>query len=288
MWLRIAAAGLLMAGAAVAYASGRWRSKTAAMLARLDAQGRPALLPPYDERTIEGLPPPVVRFFRSTLQDGQPIPGRLRIVHEGRFRMGEADDSWQPFTSTEVFTLDPPGFVWDARIRMAPGVAVHVRDSYLAGEGAMHAAVLGLVPVVDVRGTPEMAAGALQRYLGEAAWFPQALLPRAGLAWTPIDDDAARATLTDGGTTVSLDFRFSAAGDILGVHTDSRYREVRGAYEPTPWSSRCTAHATRGGVRMPLEAEVGWHIDGQYRPYWRGRVVDAVFTLERAPVSVKP
>jgi hypothetical protein len=89
---------------------------------------------------------------------------------------------------------------------MAPGLNAFVHDAYVAGEGVLHAEFLGLVPLADLRGTPELAKGELLRYLAEAMWYPTALLPSQGVRWTPIDDNAARATLTDQSTTVSLDF----------------------------------------------------------------------------------
>ena len=57
-----------------------------------------------------------------------------------------------PFTSTQRVTTRRPGFVWDARMAMAPGLTVHVHDAYIAGEGILHPAVLGLVSLTDLRG----------------------------------------------------------------------------------------------------------------------------------------
>ena len=59
----------------------------------------------------------------------------------------------------------------------------------------MRARVLAVYPVVDARHSPELASGALMRYLGEAAWFPTRLVPGSGLTWTPVDDAHADATL---------------------------------------------------------------------------------------------
>src|ERR687884_130269 len=103
---------------------------------------------------------------------------------------------------------------------------VRVRDAYVAGQGSMQGKVLSLVPVVNERAKAELNAGALQRYLAEAVWFPTALLPTAGVQWSAIDNRRALATLTDCGTTVSLKFHFNEAGEITGVSTSGRYREV--------------------------------------------------------------
>ena len=56
-------------------------------------------------------------------------------------------NAWAPFHATEVFTVSPPGFVWDARIRMLPFASVRVRDGYRDGTGTM----LGRVAAVLAR-----------------------------------------------------------------------------------------------------------------------------------------
>ncbi|MET3139334.1 hypothetical protein AAKU61_003715 [Undibacterium sp. GrIS 1.2] len=73
--------------------------------------------------------------------------------------------------------MQPPGFEWDARIRMAPGVDVWVRDAYALGKGSLLAAISGFINVVDMHDTAESARGELMRYLAEAVWYLTALLP---------------------------------------------------------------------------------------------------------------
>ena len=60
---------------------------------------------------------------------------------------------------------------------MMPVLPVHVHDAYLAGEGILNAAVLGLVSMVNQRGTGDLAQGVLMRFFAEAAWYSTALLP---------------------------------------------------------------------------------------------------------------
>jgi hypothetical protein len=285
MWSKVVALilGLLVlgVGAALVYGGWRWRIATTAVIARLDGSRLALPIPSYDERELEGLPDPVARYFRAILRPGQPLIVRARLEQEGEFRTGDADDSWRSFIATEIFMARPPGFVWDARIRMAPAVGVHVRDTYLAGAGSMRGEILGLVAVVDAHDTPEMAAAALQRYLAEAPWIPTALLPSNGVVWAAIDDSSARATLTDGQTSVWIEFRFDAAGDITSAYTPSRYREIKGSYEATPWEGRFTRYSQQGGMRIPTEGEVAWLLPGRRLPYWRGRVTEAAYEYAR-------
>jgi len=267
---------VLVLVAALVAGAWRWRRASSSAVARLVASRR-ASVPNDTTDATDRLPAPVARYFRRVLPSGAPPVRGARLRQEGTFRTGEDEDSWRPFTATQVFNVAPPGFVWDARIRMAPGLAISVRDSYVGGAGRMHAQMLGWFTLVDMHGRAGIDAGALHRYLAEAMWLPGALRPGSGITWTAIDDSTARATLADGTTRVSLEFRFSADGDIAGVFAPDRLREVRGEFVPTPWDAQCLAWGERAGVRIPLEVEVAWTIDGTRRPYWRGRVTEAEY-----------
>src|SRR4029450_6628628 len=125
--------------------------------------------------------------------------------------------------------------VWSARVPFLPGVAVFAHDGYDAGEGYLHASALGLITITKTRGTGALAPGELMRFLCETAWYPTALLPSQGVRWDSIDDDSARATLTDGDLTVSVDFHFGRDGLIDTASVRSRARLVDGREQSTPW-----------------------------------------------------
>jgi hypothetical protein len=186
--------------------------------------------------------------------------------------MGESEDSWRRMRATETFSICDPGFVWEARIDAYPFVPVLVRDSYDQGKAGMRASVLGLFTVMNTPASRELNAGALQRYLGEAVWFPTALLPISGVRWTAIDDRSALATLTDHDTTVSLIFHFNEKDEVERVSTPARLREVKGQYIPTPWSVTCRDYALHNGMRIPTYCEVSWELETGLFTYWKGRI----------------
>jgi hypothetical protein len=285
MWIKVVGLVLVVGAAslavALAWGARRWRIAADSLDSRV--AGRPGAGPlfRFDATEVEGLPGPVVRYFRLVLQDGQPLVARARIQWQGEFRMSEAEDSWRPFSARQVFSAERPEFVWNARIRMAPAVSVYVRDAYLDGTGSMRAEIAGLIPVLNAPDSPELRAGALQRYLAEAVWFPTALLPSQGVEWSGVDDSTAAATLSDGPVQVSVDFHFGPGGGIIRAHTPERFREVNGAYVPTPWSGRYGSYSEREGIRIPLEAEVRWHLSDGDLPYWRARVTGVEYTPQR-------
>lgn len=269
--------GLCVAGV-LAFADRRWRVRSASLEARL-WRGRPAAPGVFSEAELDGLPEPVARYFRSALAlvDGQPVLRGARLSQRGEFLVRPTRGVWRPFRATQSIAIEPAGFLWDARVRMAPGLSIRVHDSFVEGTGGMHASVLGLLPGISIEGTSEIAAAALQRYLAEAAWFPTALLPRHGVAWTPVDGSSARATLTAGKTAVSIDFRFGEDGLLRSAFAPARSRQVGNRAIPTPWQGRFSDYAWRNGMRIPLACEVEWLLPAGPRPYFRCTITEIAY-----------
>jgi hypothetical protein len=144
----------------------------------------------------------------------------------------------------------------------------------------MEAKILSLVPLVDASAKAELNAGALQRYLAEAVWFPTALLPGEAMKWSAIDSSRALATLSDSGATVSMEFQFNNAGEITGVFTPGRYREVNGKYELTAWRGHFRNYQERNGMRIPLESDVEWQLPEGVFPYWKGRITEVEYRAD--------
>jgi hypothetical protein len=256
------------------YGAYRWKGQTQELRARLDAARVPVRPRAVDFRELEGLPQPVQRYFRAVLEEGRPMVSGAYLQHEGTFNLGEgAEDRWRPFASDQVVVTRRPGFVWNGRVAMMPGLPVRVHDAYAAGEGVLHASVLGLFPVVDVRGPGEIAEGELMRFFAEAAWYPTALLPSQGVRWEAEDDRSARATLQEGDTAITMLFTFDDEGLIDTVSNMERGRTVGGEVVPTPWRGRFWNYEERGGMRVPLDGEVAWLPPEGEKPYWRGHVL---------------
>ena len=249
-----------------------WRARGHRLRGELLAMRRAAEPAPYDSREIEGLPAPVRNYFRAVLTDGQPRISGIRIEHLGLFNRSETAESWVRFHSRQLTTTRPPGFLWDARIRMAPGLTACVHDAYVGGEGLLLARLLGLVTVARAAGGRELAEGELMRYLAEAVWYPTALLHSEALSWEGFGERAARATLRDGEIAVSLDFEFDREWLVAAVSAPARHRQVAGTSVPMPWRGRFWEWDVRSGMRIPLSAEVGWELPSGRLPYWQGRI----------------
>ncbi|PEN12221.1 hypothetical protein CRI94_14370 [Longibacter salinarum] len=278
MWLKILVVILIaliaIYAAAFLYGASRWQTKTQELRDRLEFARSPLQQRTVDFRELDDLPAPVQRYFRTVLEDGQPIVTSVHVQHDGTFNTSETDEHWSAFTSEQWVVTDRPGFVWNGRVAMAPGLPVRVHDAYVSGQGILHVSLLGAVSVADLRGKGELARGELMRYFAEATWYPTALLPSQGVTWEAVDDHSAYGTLTDGDNTITLLFSFNDEGLIDTVRAEARGRTVEGEVVPTPWRGRFWNYEERDGMLVPADGEVAWLLPDGERPYWRGHITD--------------
>ena len=259
------------------YGNAHWDAGTKELRAQLDDTKISFAPKIFHASELEDLPAPVKRYFQTVLTDGQSIVAAVSMTHQGTFNMSETSERWKPFTSTQRVITRRPGFDWDARVLMMPGLPVHVHDAYIAGAGLLHAAVFGLVTMAEQRGGDPLARGELMRFFAEAAWYPTALLPSQGVHWDAVDVHSARATLQDGALTLSLLFHFQANGLIDTVRAEARERLVAGNIETAAWQGRYWNSVTRDGMKVPQDGEVAWLLPDGAKPYWRGRITSVQY-----------
>lgn len=286
-WVNLAAGAAAAVTTAVAAGNMSWNRTTERAIWRLRAGATAKRCEDiaFSLDELAGLPPPVARYFAFALPPGGRIIEDASLLQSGMMRTGERA-AWRPFTATEVFSTRPVGFVWDASMAMLPLVSIRIRDEYVGGRGASEAKVGALLSVGKQAGTPEVASASLVRYLAEAPWLPTALLPRSGVVWTPLTGGGARATLTDGDTTVSLELEFGDNGEI--VRTSAlRYRAVGAENVLTHWTGRYGAYARVGGMMIPTEAEVAWGPPQGEFSVWRGRITGARYRYATEPVRCR-
>lgn len=255
-----------------------WAGQTRELRRQMVSLSGTATKTRIDSHQLQHLPGPVEKYFRAVLVDGRKPVSIARFTHTGTINMADektGQDRWKHFRSRQLVTTTTPGFDWDARVALVPGFNVMVRDAFVAGEGILKASLLGLVPVASVRDRNELAAGELMRFLAEAAWYPTVLLPSISPAfrWEAMDGRSARGHFTHGAHSISMIWNFDRSGLIESVQADHRGRMVDGRLIPTPWIGRFWNYRLVDGMRIPLDAEVSWIIDGTPRPYWRGHLL---------------
>jgi hypothetical protein len=280
LWLGTAL-GALVVGAIVLRAVGasRWAELVRMHASQLesgsvDARDRLPSPARFDALELEGLPAPVQRYFRAVLTDGQPIIATATLEMTGTMNLSASAEQWKPFTSRQRVVTRKPGFLWDAKVGMFPGIPAHVEDSYIAGHGTLMAKVVGLFTVADSQGQGEIARGEFMRYFAESPWYPTALLPSQGVRWQAESHAAANATIVDGPITLTLLFRFNEAGLIASVHAESRGADVGkdGAMVMLPWDCALSDYLPRDGMLIPMAGEAAWVRPEGRKAYFVGHV----------------
>jgi hypothetical protein len=223
------------------------------------------------------LPPPVARYLQRALPRDYRLIRRVHLKQAGTLRASAQSTRWFRFQAEQVTQPLTLAFQWDARVRIAPLFHLRVHDAYSEGKGASAVKLMSVLRVASDAGTPEINAGALQRYLAEAAWYPTALLPSATLRWKCQGNNKALATLTDAGVSVTLEFRFNDADEIESVFTPGRWERVGRGYRLTPWEGRYLDYRTTAGMLVPGGGKVGWYHHGTWQEVWTGTILESTY-----------
>ncbi len=205
---------------------------------------------------LEGLPQCVQRWLERSQVIGREKISTVRLKQKGLMRLKE-DQPWMPVEAEQYFTVDEPGFIWKARVKMNPLLYFTGRDKYFQGEGKMQIKVLSVIPVVDAKGM-EMDQGTMLRYLAEMAWFPTAAL-NDYIKWEEIDANSARVTMSYKGVTDSGIYTFDENGDVVSFFA-KRYREENGRYLLDTWGGVTKGYNEFNGIRISSKTDVIWKL----------------------------
>lgn len=222
---------------------------------------------------LQGLPQPVRKWLERSGVVGKEVITSVRMKQKGMMRTKE-NGQWMPATAEQYYTVEEPGFIWKARVKMLPFLYFTGLDRYQDGKGYMSIKVLSLVPVVNAQG-PEADQGTLLRYLGEMAWFPTAALSDY-IKWEPVDSHSSRAVMSYGGVTASAVFSFNDSGDLAGI-TARRYREAGGRYVLEDWAVTAVDYREFGGFRIPNRMDVTWKLKTGDFTWYRVEVTEVEY-----------
>ena len=236
----------------------RWNDRIEADVSRLSAAAARDVVV-VTEEMMTSLPAPVRRYLAYTGVVGKPIPSTVRLSQRGRIR-NDAGASWMNLEAVQHYSTRPPAFVWKASFPTRNLPVVLGRDAYLDGEGSILMKVLSLFTVADEHGEA-LREAALMRYLNEMMWFPAAFLGN-NVAWTPIDDTSATATIDDRGMSATATLFFDADGRLVNFRA-TRFNTATRTMET--WETPVTGYGEFGGLRLPSKGSAVWKLaDGDF------------------------
>jgi hypothetical protein len=225
------------------------------------------------EPDVIELPEPVRRYFRFAFPDG---PRALRVVRmelDGDFRRpGSA--SWAPMTVEQYVSVVHPAFVFFGDTDVLPGVWARAMDSYVDGAMHMNVRLLSAITVLNEMDVPELNATSLMRFFIEAPLFPTALLPGPNLRWEPIDGSTARAVVSrDGREVGAYRVTFDEEGRIVRYDAEKEGRKADEArFHGAGEAALRADYREVDGVMVPMSFQIARRINGQVKPFWKGRV----------------
>ncbi|NJN82205.1 MAG: hypothetical protein HC802_07950 [Caldilineaceae bacterium] len=204
------------------------------------------------EAMLQGAPAPIQRYLRHAGVVGKPMVHSVRLEQEGRFRTGMGQP-WMPIRAEEFYSVDPPGFIWDAKFYMAGLPILRVRDSYRDGKGEILGKIGGLVTMLQDEGEG-LDQGAMLRYLQEMIWFPSAFLGD-NISFTPIDDGSAQVTFTDHGKSVTGTLFIDPEGNVTNFVAE-RFRSDKNALGT--WTTPMSEVGEFEGLQLPIAGKGVW------------------------------
>ncbi len=208
-----------------------------------------------DEQLL-GLPTAARRYLVHAGIVGTHIPRLVRLTQKGQIR-SSTEANWMGFEADEIYSTNPPAFVWRASFPSPVTPIVLGRDVYLGGKGSILMKMLALVPVADEHGD-ELAAAGLMRYLNEMMWFPAAFLG-SNVTLSAIDDGSFGVSLADRGMVAEAVIFIDAEGRLTNFRA-RRYNT--GSRSVETWETPITAYGIFNGLDLPKAGSAVWKLPG--------------------------
>ena len=208
------------------------------------------------EEEVSALPNIIQTWLRKAHVVGRDMPASIYVTQKGFLRT-DVHGEWMPFDAEQVFTINPPGFVWNATIHTDKFIDIAGRDKYENGTGNMLIRAASLITIAD-RSGKEIDQGSLIRYMAEIIWFPHAVVSDY-LDWEQIDSTHARVTMSYHDVTASGIYTFDKNGFPIAFEAE-RYGEFDGKFSKETWAVTATNFGDFEGVSIGNASEVTWKL----------------------------
>jgi hypothetical protein len=236
------------------------------------AAATPTDLPPAARRWLEvALGPDSV----GSRQGGDAASSAFHLRLRGAIRRAPGA-SWLEWEGEQTYDIDPFGFRWRAKIRIARVLWVNAEDRLDAQGGRGGAKLLGLVPMGSATG-PDVTRSQLVRNLAELAFAPGVALRAAALDWSAAEADSFTLSAPSIDADALVRVTVDRAGDVLEAWSPDRPRENgRKGFLHEPYRLEFQDHERLpSGLRIPRRATGTFETAEGDWPYWRYEVIDA-------------
>lgn len=181
----------------------------------------------------------------------------VRLRQQGRLKL-KPEGKWWPFKAVQYFDVKNPAFIWITRVEPMPFLYLVGRDLLKNTRGEMLIKLYSVIPVVNEKDNFQVSSAALQRFLAELCWFPQAAIEYY-IEWEEVDEVSARATLSSGDIEVSGLLKFSEKGELMSFETKRFYGGKKNAEEYL-WRIEMIETRNFSGINVPGRCKVSWEL----------------------------
>ena len=206
---------------------------------------------------VAELPSPVRQWLLYSGVIAKTAPVIVHLQQTGSMRTSP-EGRWMPFHASQVITVSPPGFVWNARIQVAPLLFITGRDRLDGGKGNMLIKFLSAFTIANSSG-PQIDESTLIRYLAEMVWYPQAATSEY-IRWEAIDATHARAVISRQDVSASGIFAFADSGEVRSFEA-SRYGDFGGEMRKEAWHIDISEYKSFNGRPIGTSCVVTWKLD---------------------------
>lgn len=225
------------------------------------------------ENEIINLPEPVKKYLKYVGAIGKPKVWNFRVEMGGKMR-NDDKSAWMNIDSVQYNFIKNTLRMFYIKGSMF-GIPAYGLHSYKNQEGIMLVKVMGIFPVVDQKGR-EMDISDTVTILNDMCIFAPATLIDKRIKWDSIDDRTAKATFTNGNTSVAANLYFDESGKLINFISEDRYR----FYDKAKWSTPIHTYKKFGELNLPAKAYAIWHLNDREFSY-------AEFEVKKVEVNVK-
>lgn len=228
----------------------------------------------FDPAMVSDLPDPARRYFLFAIAPGTRLSQVAELEMTGQLSLGtQGRPDYMPMRARQILA-GPRGFVWQLRAG-SPRLWFSGSDGYVSGQGWTRFWLYDVAPVARAGGDADYARSAAGRAIAESLfWVPAALLPSASVRWEPVDNDTARAIVSQGGHDHVLDLTVASDGRPRAVSILRWSREnAQRVWRLQPFGGTIGEIRQVGGYRVAASVEGGNGFGtAAYFPFYRARI----------------
>lgn len=234
-----------------------------------------------DKQSFNNLPLIIQKWLSNSGVIGKQDVSNVYLTQELLLKLKPEQKNWSTGKAEQYFTVYPPAFSWNISTEMNSILNVVGRDKFKDGKGEMLIKLLSMIPVANAKHDKKVDQATLQRYLAEIVWFPSASLSQY-IKWEAINDYSARATMEYDGTKGTGEFHFDANGNFEKFVT-MRYRDPKDKV-PTQWTVIATKTKEINGIKIPVECEASWELEGSEWTWLKLKITDIWYNVNAMPI----